>query len=149
MNEAEKFENKIKFLLEHGFELGPEEKAYMKARSLNRRLNYLEPKINKNHKKDVPSYWELLKDKLKISRKNIIKKQTEPRKMEKKIRKLVDPRKEVKNWNELVDREGGLHTQNTLNNLKNSARRREPKFSQPGTLRKSELFLRGIIGSIK
>ncbi len=147
MSESERFEKKIKFLIEHGFELGPEEKAYMKARSLNRRLNYINTR-EKKVENNVPSFWELLKNHFRVSRKEVIEKQKEPRQIEKKIRALVDPKKEIKNWNKLVDREGGLHTQKTLDKLRSSARKKKSKFTKPGTLRKTEVNQRGKIGSI-
>lgn len=149
MSEAEKYEKKIQFLKDHGFELGPDELGYLKARSLNRRLNYLEPTVNVNLDRAAPSYWELMKDKFKTSRKKVITNQKEPRALEKKLRKQIDPTKEVKNWDKLADREGGLHTQRTLANLKRSAQKDKPKFSRPGTLRKSEMTQRGRVGSIR
>ncbi len=148
LSEEEKYRARIKFLVEHGFELGPEEKAYLKARSLGRRLSYINPSQGRVLNPDKkPSYWELLKYKFKISRDKVLGKVKEPRKFEETYRKRIDPNDRfVKKWEEKADREGGIHIQNTLDILK---RRSAPKFKRPGTLRKTELNQRGKMGVIK
>lgn len=147
LSAEEKYEARIKFLVEHGFELGPDEKGFLKARSLGRRLSYIKPNQGRILNPDKkPSYWELLKYKFKISRDKTLGRVKEPQKFEQIYRRRIDPNNTLKDWDEKADKEGGIHIQNTLDILKRSS---APKFKKPGSLRKTELSQRGKKGVIR
>lgn len=146
LSQAEQYQKRIEFLQRHGFELGPDEKAFLRERSLSRRLNYIQPSVNPGKRDNLaPSYFDLLKQKFDRSRKKVESTDKTPGKLQQAlIDRLLDKREQSKQA-DVIDDEGGFRMQNTLERLN----QRSSSSDVPGTLRKSELLQRGRVGEIK
>ena len=148
LNQAEKYTKRIEFLQKHGFELGPNEKAFMRERSLSRRLNYIQPSAQPGKRDNLaPSYFDLMKEKFRISREKITTEDKTPSRLRQSLLDRLLPTRRQSKLKESIDDEGGFRIQNTMDRLKSSAKK--GTSTVPGTLRKSEILRRGKVGEIK